>query len=102
VDFLLDSIRKNPGEITLVAIGPLTNIGAAIDRDAATFKKLKTCGLDGRLDPQGLRRSRIHARTVAQNRSTNIYSGRGCPRKKLFTSGVRNLHDAARLYATET
>lgn len=41
VDFLLDQIRKNPGEITLIAIGPLTNIGAAIDKDPATFKKLK-------------------------------------------------------------
>ncbi len=41
VDFLLDAIRKNPGEITLIAIAPLTNIGAAIKRDPATFKKLK-------------------------------------------------------------
>jgi inosine-uridine nucleoside N-ribohydrolase len=41
VDFLLGEIRKNPGEITLIAIAPLTNIGAAIDRDPATFKKLK-------------------------------------------------------------
>jgi inosine-uridine nucleoside N-ribohydrolase len=39
--FLLDQIREHPGEITLIAIGPLMNIGAAIDRDAATFKKLK-------------------------------------------------------------
>ena len=41
VGFLLDEIRKNPGEITLIALAPLTNIGAAIDRDPATFKKLK-------------------------------------------------------------
>lgn len=41
VDFTLDQIRKNPGEITLIAIAPLTNIGATIDRDPATFKKLK-------------------------------------------------------------
>ena len=47
VDFLLDQIRMNPAEITLVAIGPLTNIGAAIDRDAATFKKLKCVVLMG-------------------------------------------------------
>ncbi|MGA2426926.1 MAG: nucleoside hydrolase [Candidatus Acidiferrum sp.] len=47
VDFLLDQIRKNPGEITLVAIAPLTNIGAAIDRDPATFKKLKRVVLMG-------------------------------------------------------
>jgi purine nucleosidase len=40
-DFLLEQIRKYPGEITLIAIGPLMNVGEAIDRDAATFKKLK-------------------------------------------------------------
>src|SRR5205809_1106903 len=28
VDFILDQIRKNPGKITLVGIGPLVNIGA--------------------------------------------------------------------------
>ena len=39
--FLLDQIRKYPGEITLIAIGPLMNVGAAIDRDAAAFRKLK-------------------------------------------------------------
>jgi purine nucleosidase len=41
VEFLLDQIRKHPGEITLIAIGPLMNIGAAIDRDIATFRKLR-------------------------------------------------------------
>ncbi len=41
VDFLLEQIRRQPGEITLVAIAPLTNIGAAIDRDLPTFRKLK-------------------------------------------------------------
>jgi purine nucleosidase len=40
-EFLLDQVRKNPGEITLIAIGPLMNVGAAIDRDVATFRKLK-------------------------------------------------------------
>ncbi len=47
VDFLLDQIRKHPGEITLIAIGPLMNIGAAIDKDAATFRKLKRVVLIG-------------------------------------------------------
>jgi purine nucleosidase len=47
VDFLLSRIRQNPGGITLVAIAPLTNIGAAIDSDPATFKKLKRVVLMG-------------------------------------------------------
>jgi inosine-uridine nucleoside N-ribohydrolase len=41
VTFLLDQIRHNPGEVTLIAIGPLMNVGAAIDKDADTFRKLK-------------------------------------------------------------
>ena len=47
VDFLLDQIRLHPGEITLIAIGPETNLGAAIDRDAVTFRKLKRIALMG-------------------------------------------------------
>jgi inosine-uridine nucleoside N-ribohydrolase len=47
VEFLLDEIRKYPGEITLIAIGPLMNVGAAIDRDADTFRKLKRVVLMG-------------------------------------------------------
>jgi inosine-uridine nucleoside N-ribohydrolase len=47
VDFLLDQIRKNPNEITLIAIAPLTNIGAAIDRDLVAFRKLKRVVLMG-------------------------------------------------------
>ena len=47
VDFLLEQIRKYPGEITLIAIGPLMNVGAVIDKDAATFRKLKRVVLMG-------------------------------------------------------
>jgi purine nucleosidase len=47
VDFLLEEIRKHPGEITLVAIGPETNLGAAIEKDAETFRKLKRVVLMG-------------------------------------------------------
>ncbi|MGH9493822.1 MAG: nucleoside hydrolase [Candidatus Sulfotelmatobacter sp.] len=47
VEFMLEQIRKHPGEITLIAIGPLMNVGAAIDKDAATFRKLKRVVLMG-------------------------------------------------------
>jgi purine nucleosidase len=47
VEFLLEQIRKHPGEITLVAIGPLMNVGAVIDKDVATFRKLKRVVLMG-------------------------------------------------------
>jgi purine nucleosidase len=41
IDFTLDAIRRNPGQITLISVAPLSNVGALIDRDAATFSKLK-------------------------------------------------------------
>src|SRR5262249_3899421 len=47
VDFILDQIRHNPGQITLVAIGPLVNVGALIDKDPATFRKLHRVVLMG-------------------------------------------------------
>ena len=46
-EFLLAQIRKYPGEITLIAIGPLMNVGAAIDKDVGTFRKLKRVVLMG-------------------------------------------------------
>ncbi|MGN9838926.1 nucleoside hydrolase [Nonomuraea sp. H19] len=33
VDFILDTLRAAPGEITLVAVGPLTNVALAVRRD---------------------------------------------------------------------
>jgi len=44
---LLRKIKAHPGEITLIAIGPLFNVQAAIARDPATFKKLKRVVLMG-------------------------------------------------------
>jgi inosine-uridine nucleoside N-ribohydrolase len=41
IEFTLNAIRRNPGQITLIAIAPFSNIGALIDRDPATFTRLK-------------------------------------------------------------
>jgi len=41
VDFILSEIKQHPGEITLVCIGPLVNVGAIIDKDPVTFRRLK-------------------------------------------------------------
>ena len=38
VDFLLSQAKRYPHQITLIAIGPLTNLGAAIDRDPSGFR----------------------------------------------------------------
>jgi inosine-uridine nucleoside N-ribohydrolase len=40
-EFILSEAKKNPGQITLIGIGPLFTVQAAIKRDPAAFKKLK-------------------------------------------------------------
>jgi inosine-uridine nucleoside N-ribohydrolase len=40
-EFILRAARQHPGQITLIAIGPLFTVQAAIERDPAAFKKLK-------------------------------------------------------------
>jgi len=44
---MLAEIRAHPGQVTLIAIGPLFNIQAAIERDPATFRLLKRVVLMG-------------------------------------------------------
>lgn len=54
VDFLVDHVLGNPGEITLLAVGPLTNVATAIIREprfAGSLKKLVIMG--GRIDVNG-------------------------------------------------
>lgn len=41
ITFTLDAIRKNPGQITLLSVAPLTNVGALIAKDPATFHQLR-------------------------------------------------------------
>jgi purine nucleosidase len=38
---MLAEIKRHPGQITLIAIGPLFNIGAAVDKEPETFRLLK-------------------------------------------------------------
>jgi len=47
VPFLFSQIRAHPGQITLIAIGPLFNIQTAIAQDIATFRQLKRVVLMG-------------------------------------------------------
>lgn len=41
VDFILDTVKNNPGEIEIIALGPVTNIALAIQKDKETMKKVK-------------------------------------------------------------
>jgi inosine-uridine nucleoside N-ribohydrolase len=86
VDFILEQGRKYPGEITLVAIGPLPNVGAMIDKDAAAFRKLKRVVIMGGnvrtlLDPYGV------APPIAPHPEWNIKNDIASA-QKLFNAGV--------------
>lgn len=41
VDFILDSIRKNPEEVEIIALGPLTDLALAVRQDSETVKRIK-------------------------------------------------------------
>lgn len=41
IDFTIDLIRRNPGQITLISVSPFSNVGALIERNPAVFRKLK-------------------------------------------------------------
>ncbi len=86
VDFVLDQARKFPGQVTLVAIGPLPNIGAMIDKDPAAFRKLKRVVIMGGnigalADPYGV------AAPIAPHPEWNIKNDIASA-QKLFTAGV--------------
>jgi inosine-uridine nucleoside N-ribohydrolase len=41
VDFLIQTVRENPDEITLVAIGPLSNVARAIEREPSLARQIR-------------------------------------------------------------
>ncbi|MTV39644.1 nucleoside hydrolase [Duganella radicis] len=86
VDFMLDQIKRQPGQITLLALGPLTNIGAAIQRDAATFGKLKQVAMMGGSVRSGYRKSQYVPSRPADKEYNIVSDIAGA--QKLFTSGV--------------
>jgi purine nucleosidase len=87
VDFVLGQARKYPGQVTLVAVGPLPNVGAMIDKDPAAFKMLKQVVIMGGSirtlnDPYGV------AAPIAPHPEWNIKNDIAGA-KKLFASGVK-------------
>jgi purine nucleosidase len=87
VDFLLQQIRLHPDEITLIAIGPETNIGAAIDRDLRTFRKLKRVVIMGGSIYRGYNPANTYRIRNAPSLEYNIAMDPEAA-QKLFTSGV--------------
>ncbi len=41
VEYILDTVRQNPGEIEIIALGPATNLALAIMKDPDTMSKVK-------------------------------------------------------------
>jgi purine nucleosidase len=86
LDFAFEQIRRYPNQITLLAIAPLTNVGALIDRDAATFRKLKRVVIMGGSIHRGygdLGYTPDHGPDPEYNIKSDIPSAR-----RLFASGV--------------
>jgi purine nucleosidase len=85
-EFLLEQAAKFPGEITLVAIGPLTNLGEAIDKDLAAFRKFKRVVLMGGSIKRGYG-DLGYGIDHGPQPEYNIYSDVAAA-QKLFASGV--------------
>ena len=41
IDFILDTIKSDPDEVEIIALGPLTNIALAVQKDPDTMKRCK-------------------------------------------------------------
>ena len=44
IDYILETVRNDPGEVEIVALGPVTNIALAIMRDRETMLKVSVSG----------------------------------------------------------
>ncbi|WP_312434936.1 nucleoside hydrolase [Janthinobacterium sp.] len=86
VEFILREAARQPGQVTLLALGPLTNIGAAIARDAAAFGKLKQVVMMGGSVRAGYRKSQ-YVPTRPADKEYNIVSDIAGA-QALFTSSV--------------
>jgi inosine-uridine nucleoside N-ribohydrolase len=81
VELLRSQIEQRPGKITLVAIGPLTNVAALITQYPATARKLKRIVLMGGSIAHGYGRSQTPAAEY------NIVSDAPAA-QRVFTSGI--------------
>lgn len=83
---MLDQIRKAPGEITLISVAPLTNVGDLLDRDPALAHKVKRIVIMGGSVRRGygdLGYRPDHGPDPEYNIRLDIPAAR-----KLFTSGI--------------
>jgi purine nucleosidase len=86
IAWMAKTIRANPGQITLVEIAPLSNVGALIDRDPAAFRMLKRVVMMGGSIHRGYG-DRGYAPNRGPSAEYNIAMDVAAA-KKLFASGV--------------
>jgi len=86
VDYTLSQIQKYPNQITLIAIGPLMNVGALIDRDNEAFRRLKRVVLMGGSIERGYSHS-VYEPPPEPQPEWNILNDIPSA-QKLFASGV--------------
>ena len=41
VDFIIDTVKKHPGEVEIISLGPATNIAKALEKDPEAMKEVK-------------------------------------------------------------
>lgn len=86
IAWMAKTIRANPGQITLIAIAPLSNVGALIERDPAAFHMLKRVVLMGGSIHRGygdLGYAPDRGPSAEYNIATDVPAA-----QKLFASGV--------------
>ncbi len=86
IDFLLDVIARHPGEVTLIALGPMTNVAAALERDPTRFAKLRRIVVMGGSVRRGYGRKRYLPATPPA-REYNVASDVAAARR-VFASNV--------------
>lgn len=42
IDFILETIQANPGEVDIIALGPLTNLALCVEKDLETMKQVRS------------------------------------------------------------
>jgi inosine-uridine nucleoside N-ribohydrolase len=47
VDFIIRSVNANPGEVTIIAVGPLTNVATALRQEPGLAQKIKKIAIMG-------------------------------------------------------
>lgn len=82
VDFIIDAVMSNPGEITLVPIGPLTNIAACLIREPRVAQNVKEIILMGgvtRLGPNGADLRVVEHNIVCDPEAASVVFRSGAP-----------------------